>query len=66
MTRSSGELMTWPEVAQHPEDFPVVDPPTQFLATLHPSAILRGDNRDEAYAGFRADLSVVARALATS
>ncbi len=64
VTRSRGELMPWPAVAQYPDDFPVVTPPAQFLATLHPSAILRADNRDEAYSGFRADLSVVAQALA--
>ena len=66
VTRSRGELLPWPAAAQYPEDFRVVDPPAQFLATLHPSAILRADDRDEAYAGFRADLSVVARALATA
>jgi uracil-DNA glycosylase len=66
VTRSRGELMPWPAVAQYPEDFPVVDPPAQFLATLHPSAILRAEDRDEAYTDFRADLSVVARALAAS
>jgi DNA polymerase len=58
--------LPWPAAAQYPEDFPVVDPPAQFLATLRPSAILRADDRDEAYAGFRADLSVAARALAAA
>jgi uracil-DNA glycosylase len=66
VTRSRGELMPWPAAAQYPEDFPVVGPPAQFLATLHPSAVLRADDRDETYAGFCADLSVVARALASS
>ena len=33
------------------------------LATLHPSAVLRADDRDAAYAGLVADLTVVARAL---
>jgi DNA polymerase len=34
-----------------------------FLATLHPSAILRADDREVAYAGLVADLRVVAGAL---
>ena len=36
------------------------------LATLHPSAVLRADNQDEAYAGLVADLSLAARALTPS
>lgn len=63
VTRDRGKLWPWPQSAGYPEDFPVVDPPAQFLATLHPSAILRADDRDRAYAGFRADLAVAARAL---
>jgi DNA polymerase len=63
VTRSRGELMPWPAVAEYAEDFRVVTPPAQFLATLHPSAILRADNQEVAYAGFRDDLSIVARAL---
>jgi uracil-DNA glycosylase family protein len=35
----------------------------QFLATVHPSAVLRAPDRDEAYGAFRADLAVVAEAL---
>jgi len=35
-----------------------------FLATLHPSAILRADDRDAVYAGFVDDLRVAATALA--
>lgn len=33
---------------------------TAFLVTLHPSAVLRADDRDAAYAGLVADLRVVA------
>jgi len=33
------------------------------VATLHPSAVLRSDDRDAAYAGLVADLEVAARAL---
>ena len=32
-------------------------------ATIHPSAVLRSDDRDAAYAGFAADLAVAAAAL---
>lgn len=34
------------------------------VATVHPSAVLRADDRDEAYTGLVADLKVVAEALA--
>ncbi|MDX6228650.1 MAG: uracil-DNA glycosylase [Frankiales bacterium] len=34
-----------------------------ILATLHPSAVLRSDDREAAYAGLVADLAVVAKAL---
>jgi uracil-DNA glycosylase family protein len=63
VTRSRGQLLPWPESARHPEDFPELDPPAQFLATLHPSAILRADDRDQAYEAFKADIAVVASAL---
>jgi DNA polymerase len=33
------------------------------MATLHPSAVLRADDRDAAYAGLVADLAVAASAL---
>ena len=38
------------------------DPPT-FLATVHPSSVLRSRNRDEDHAAFVADLHVVAELL---
>ncbi|HLT10014.1 MAG TPA: UdgX family uracil-DNA binding protein [Micromonosporaceae bacterium] len=65
VTKSRGVLMPWPESAHRPEDFPTRSPGAQFLATLHPSAILRADDQEEAYEGFRADLAVVAAALAS-
>lgn len=58
VTRSRGELMPWPASAQHPGDFPINE--IQALATIHPSAVLRADDRDAAYAGLVADLKVVA------
>jgi DNA polymerase len=64
VTRSRGELMPWPASAQHPEDFPGKE--LQALATIHPSAVLRADDRDAAYNGLVADLKVAASTLARS
>ncbi|MEU4561766.1 UdgX family uracil-DNA binding protein [Actinoplanes sp. NPDC023936] len=58
VTRSRGQLMPWPASAQHPEDFPVAE--IQALATIHPSAVLRADDRDAAYRGLVDDLKVAA------
>lgn len=73
VTRSRGQLMPWPEAAHRPEDFgarPTTNPPREptrdgafIMATLHPSAILRADDREQAYAGFLADLAIAAKAL---
>ncbi|BCJ54836.1 uracil-DNA glycosylase [Actinoplanes sp. NBRC 14428] len=62
VTRSRGQLMPWPASAQHPEDFPVAE--LQALATIHPSAVLRADDRDAAYRSLVDDLKVAATALA--
>ena len=62
VTRSRGQLLPWPASAQHPEDFPVAE--IQALATIHPSAVLRADDRDAAYQGLVDDLKVAATALA--
>lgn len=61
VTRSRGRLMPWPASAQHPEDFPAT--PIQALATIHPSAVLRADDRDTAYKGLVDDLRVAAGAV---
>jgi uracil-DNA glycosylase family protein len=61
VTQSRGRLMPWPASAQHPEDFPVDE--VQALATIHPSAVLRADDRDTAYAGLVDDLKVAAAAV---
>jgi uracil-DNA glycosylase family protein len=61
VTRSRGQLMPWPASAQHPEDFPVAE--IQALATIHPSAVLRADDRDIAYQGLVDDLKVAAGAV---
>ena len=61
VTRSRGVLLPWPASAQHPEDFPVAE--IQALATIHPSAVLRADDRDAAYHGLVEDLRVAGNAL---
>lgn len=61
VTQSRGRLMPWPASAQHPEDFPVDE--IQALATIHPSAVLRADDRDTAYRSMVDDLKVAAAAV---
>jgi DNA polymerase len=70
VTRQRGELLPWPDSAQHPEDFRVAPlhggqevPDARVLATIHPSAVLRADNREVALAGLVDDLKVVAKAV---
>ena len=52
VTKQRGLLMPWPE-----------DETVQILPTLHPSAVLRADDRDASYEGLVADLRVAAAAL---
>ncbi|MGY2873727.1 uracil-DNA glycosylase [Marmoricola sp. URHA0025 HA25] len=54
-----GRLIDWPL-----ETLTVEQPPDWVLATIHPSAALRAENRDEMYAGLVADLRIAASALA--
>ena len=54
-----GRLLDWPA-----DTLAVRTPPEWVLATIHPSAALRAENRDEMYAGLVADLRVAASALA--
>jgi uracil-DNA glycosylase len=61
VTQSRGRLLSWPASAQRPQDFPVTE--VQALATIHPSAVLRADDRDEAYAGLVSDLKVAAQVV---
>ncbi|HEX2772171.1 MAG TPA: UdgX family uracil-DNA binding protein [Micromonosporaceae bacterium] len=75
VTQSRGVLMPWPDSAQKPQDFTTVPidasgkvgsvPPAQLVATIHPSAVLRADDRDKAYGGLVDDLKVAAGALAS-
>jgi uracil-DNA glycosylase len=53
-----GRLDEWPE------ELPVERPPEWVLATTHPSAVLRADDREAAYEDLVADLRVAARQLA--
>jgi DNA polymerase len=65
VTKSRGVPMPWPESAEHPEDFAAGAAEGAFaLATIHPSAVLRAEDRDSAYQGLVADLKVVAEGLA--
>ncbi len=63
VTRQRGVLLPWPESAWRAEDFAQPGGAAQVMATLHPSAILRADDRESAYQGFVADLRVAAGAL---
>ncbi len=58
VTQSRGVLMPWP-----PSGDDARFGSGQALATLHPSAVLRADDRDAAFAGLVADLRVVAGVL---
>jgi DNA polymerase len=49
---SRGRFLDWPEA------LPLATPPEWVLPTTHPSAVLRSEGRDEAYAGLVADLQV--------
>src|SRR5918911_3195104 len=60
VTRQRGVPLPWPESAYHPEDFAQAGASAQVMATLHPSAILRADDRDTAYKGLVEDLRVAA------
>ena len=64
VTKVRGQLLDWPGVADHPEEYPSLDPPVRFVATVHPSAVLRADDRDAAHAAFVADLAVAGAVIA--
>lgn len=69
VTKSRGVLLPWPASARDPEAFARDDDGAAggafALATIHPSAVLRADDRDAAYAGLVSDLRVAAGALAS-
>jgi DNA polymerase len=60
--------MPWPASAQHPADFGHEGEDGErdsafALATIHPSAVLRADDREAAFSGLVSDLKVAAAAL---
>lgn len=66
--RQRGVLMPWPATAHDPAAFGQVEEETApsgayALATLHPSAVLRADDRDSAYQGLVSDLRIAGSAL---
>lgn len=62
VTRARGTLIGWPDDEGAVEDGA---PHSGFLLpTIHPSAVLRANDRDAAYAGLVADLAVAAKVLA--
>jgi len=64
VTKQRGQLLPWPESAYRPEDFAQAGGTARVMATLHPSAILRADDRETAYQGLVADLRIAAGVLA--
>jgi DNA polymerase len=67
VTKSRGMLLPWPASAYEPAQFDREDEAARAgayaLATLHPSAVLRADDREAAFQGLVADLRVAAGAL---
>ena len=55
VTKSRGQPLPWPRSAQSPEDF-LPAPDGVLVATIHPSAVLRADDREAAFAGLVTDL----------
>ena len=67
VTKSRGMLLPWPASAYEPAEFERADDGARAgayaLATLHPSAVLRADDREAAFEGLVADLRIAAGAL---
>lgn len=61
VTRGRGVLIPWPPDGAEGEDG---EAHGYLLPTIHPSAVLRAEDRDAAYAGLVSDLSVAANAIA--
>lgn len=64
VTEGRGQLLDWPPTAGPWAGLPRAERPSQALATIHPSAILRGDpaERERGLTGLADDLRVAARA----
>jgi DNA polymerase len=67
VTKSRGVLMPWPQSAASAEfgrsDEDGAPDSAYAMATIHPSAVLRADDRDGALEGLVSDLKVAASAL---
>jgi uracil-DNA glycosylase family protein len=68
VTQARGVLMPWPVSASDPAAFGASDadddaPGCYAVATIHPSAVLRADDRDAAFDGLVSDLKVAGSAL---
>jgi DNA polymerase len=65
VTKDRGTLIPLPDEdeGRHVDEGRNEDVVRYVVATLHPSAVLRSDNREAAYEGLVADLEVAARAL---
>ncbi|NVI89565.1 hypothetical protein HUX53_20350 [Actinomadura sp. BRA 177] len=71
VTKQRGVLMPLPDLetigtpsaARELGDEPPERADTQLLATIHPSAVLRAEDRDQTYAGFLDDLKTAASVL---
>jgi DNA polymerase len=61
VTKSRGLVLPWPPGGQPEEDR---CQSASLVPTIHPSAVLRADNRDEAYGGLVQDLRIAASQLA--
>jgi DNA polymerase len=64
VTKVRGQLLDWPGIADRPADYPRLDGSARLVATVHPSAVLRADDRDAANAAFVADLAAAASVIA--
>jgi DNA polymerase len=71
VTKERGRLMALPDLesigtpaaGRELEEAPPERADARLLATIHPSAVLRADDRDAVYAGLVDDLKIVASAL---
>jgi uracil-DNA glycosylase family protein len=62
VTRSRGVALAWPPPGMAAADRRQI----VLVATIHPSAVLRATDRDEAYGGLVADLTIAAHLLAAA
>jgi DNA polymerase len=67
VTKTRGVLLPWPDSAKDPDTFAKAEDGSAIgafaMATIHPSAVLRADDRQAAYDGLVSDLKVAAGAL---